>query len=877
MRSLSALSTLGIAASLVVADTASPPVKVSLTTSWAAPSLLLEIIETAASEHPDQYFEIVEALTDPSTSGLLGPLTDTVHKPKYVYHTALALLQARGFLTEPSALSSYDKSLALHSAAPKIQAFYQLFGDASRPAECGSWVEWAGKQVCGPEEIEHLLKDASSSSFIRLFSFDHVQKQPDVECSTPVVFYASLSSQNFYPLHSYLRSQAAQSDFCYVMRYVPPENAPVLEEKDRNFLSGYGVALDLKKMDYLALDDRGPRGQGNEGAKESTEENAWQDHVSTLLAEHPHEELDLTTPLTNEEIASLPYLAAHLVTTSKEPLKALAHLSQNFPKHAVSLARRWDANRTEELSTKYENIESEVQANMHMVAGAGNMAWLNGVQLSEDDMNPFSLLRLIRRERQVMSSLMNTGLTSQQAIQVLANGAIGRAATKSSTTDSIFDASDRLEGGKAIVWLNDIEKDQRYARWSPSLTALFRQLYPGQFPTIRRNMLNIVLALDFSRTSSLSFIAGPVNNIISRNLPFRFGYVPLLESAESRQAARLMTFMMENYGYEKTAQFLSTVITPTDWVNARVLESSYANFIAQYPPTSGSAPAFETFSADPLQIQMIGHKFAPEPELQPAVDYAERLSLTANSGTGKGHVFINGKHFDYDDTFLRNLQNEMGTQISFFQEQLYTGALVDTEETDISVFMYDLPTTAKRRNKFINPSGNLKVYALDNLFSAAGATKQIKEAFVYPSGDHAVPLSIWVVGDMDSSETQTLFIQALRGMGEGAKYRLGYIHSTGTEPSAHPSTSRPLISPLLARLSASESYAQFPSSELVEILEEAKSLASGDPDLYAQGSPGMVNLNGRLTGVTTEGVDADEFKRTLLAGNALAKAVGLKP
>ncbi|KAG8728990.1 hypothetical protein FRC12_021333, partial [Ceratobasidium sp. 428] len=146
MRSLSALSTLGIAASLVVADTTSPPVKVSLTTSWAAPSLLLEIIETAASEHPDQYFDIVEALTDPSTSGLLGPLTDTVHKPNYVYHTALALLQARGFLTEPSALSSYDKSLALHSAAPKIQAFYQLFGDASRPAECGSWVEWAGKQ-----------------------------------------------------------------------------------------------------------------------------------------------------------------------------------------------------------------------------------------------------------------------------------------------------------------------------------------------------------------------------------------------------------------------------------------------------------------------------------------------------------------------------------------------------------------------------------------------------------------------------------------------------------------------------------------------------------------------------------------------------------
>ncbi|KAG9126087.1 hypothetical protein FRC07_004930 [Ceratobasidium sp. 392] len=867
MRSLSALSTLGIAASLVAADTASPPVKVSLTTPWAAPSLLLEIIETATAEHPNQYFEIIDALTDPSTSGLLGPITDTIHKPKYVYHTALALLQARGFLTEPSALSSYDKSLALHSAAPKIQAFYQLFGDAPRPAECGSWVEWAGKQLCGPEETEQLLKDTGSSNFIRLFPFDHVQKQPDAECSTPLVFYASLSSQNFYPLHSYLRSKAAQPDFCYVIRYVPPENASALDEKGRNFLSGYGVALDLKKMDYLALDDRGPRGQSNEEGQKATEGSVWEDYVSILLAEHPHEELDLTTPLTAEEITSLPYLATHLVTSSNEPLKALAHLSQNFPKHAVSLARRWDANRTEELSAKYENIESEVQANMHMVAGAGNMAWLNGIQLSEDDMNPFSLLRLIRRERQVMGSLINTGLTSEQAIRVLANGAIGKAATKSSAADGIFDASDRPEGGNAIVW---------YSRWPSSLTVLFRQLYPGQFPTVRRNLLNVILALDLSRTSSLSFIAGPVNNIITRMLPFRFGYVPLLETAESRQVARLMAFMIENYGYEKTAQFLSTALTPTDWVNIQVLGSSYANFVTQYPPTSGPAPDFASFSVDPLQIQVIGHKFAPEPALQPAADYAERLSLAADAGTGKGHVFINGKHFDYDDSFLRNLQNEMGAQINFFQEQLYTGALTDTEDTDISVFMYDLPTTAKRRNKFINSAGNLKVYALDSLFNAAGATKQIKEAFVYPSGEHAVPLSLWVIGDMDDSETQSLFVQALRGMGEETKYRLGYIHSTGTKPLAHPSTSQPLMSPLLARLSASESYAQFSPSEVAEILEEAKSLASGDPNLYAQGSPGMVNLNGRLTGVTTEGVDADEFQRTLLAGNALAKTVGLK-
>ena len=121
-----------------------------------------------------------------------------------------------------------------------------------------------------------------------------------------------------------------------------------------------------------------------------TEENAkWEDYISTLLSEHPHEDLDLNTPLTEEEISSLPLRATHLVMSSEDPLKALSHLSQNFPKHVVSVARQWDSGRTGKLKAKHESVEAEVQANLHMVSGAGNMVWLNGVALPEADMNPF--------------------------------------------------------------------------------------------------------------------------------------------------------------------------------------------------------------------------------------------------------------------------------------------------------------------------------------------------------------------------------------------------------------------------------------------------------------------------------------------------------
>ncbi|CAE6531593.1 unnamed protein product [Rhizoctonia solani] len=873
MRSLSALSTLGVAASLVAAEsTFSPPIKVSLTTSWAAPPLLLEIIETAAAEHPGHYFEILDTLTDRSSAGFLGPITDPVHKPQYVYNTALALLQSRGFLIEPNALSAFEKNMALHSATPKIQAFYQLFGDSSQVPGCQSWVEWSGKQACTPEEADKLLAEASSGIRIQTFPFDHIQKHMDHECERPAIFHAALSSQNFHDLHLYLRSKSENPGFCYALRYTPPRDAAIAGEHSRNILSGYGVALDLKKMDYLALDDRGLRGKGDT-SDETTEESAkWDDYVSSLLSEHPHEDLDLTTPLTEEEIASLPLRAIHLVMSSENSLKALSHLSQNFPKHAVSVARRWDSGRTEELKAKHEAIEAEVQANLHMVTGAGNMVWLNGVALPEADMNPYSLLRLLRREHQTVNSLMRANLTSGQVIHVLTNPAIGKAATTSGPTDGVFDASDREEGGGAIVWLNDIEKDQRYARWPTSLTVLFRPLYPGQFPTVRRNCFNVIAALDLSRTSSISFIAQLANNLISRMLPFRFGYVPLIETAESRQVARLMKWMIDAYGLEKASQYFSMANT----VNFRVLEGAYLQFTAQMPPPSGIVPDFSSFAADPLQIQMVGHEFVPDEELQPSAAYAKRLRLGAQDSAGKGHVFINGKHLAYDDNFLRHLQTEMGTQATFFQEQLYTGALADTPETDVSVFMYDLPTTAKRRNKFIYPSGNTKIHVLDNLFDSAGATKQFMDSFIYPVGENPIPLTIWVVGDMDDEETLSLATEGLRGMSEDAKYRLGFIHTPSVDPSDIPSTQQPLVSPMLARLAATGNYAEFPPSELAQILEEAKQLVVNAAELNVQDNPVLLNLNNRLTGITNEGIDLEEFKNTNAAGNALAKAIGLK-
>lgn len=157
----------------------------------------------------------------------------------------------------------------------------------------------------------------------------------------------------------------------------------------------------------------------------------------------------------------------------------------------------------------------------------------------------------MRKERKRASDLMKLGLTAKQAIELLTHPLISNAVGSDPPTrgvlsiadmGDIFDATDRreLEGASAssssegtpvdsvIVYWNDIEKDARYRHWPNSLQNLLQPTYPGQMPQVRRNIFNVILALDFEKTISHLILAEHITPFISRGLGVRFGSVPLL-------------------------------------------------------------------------------------------------------------------------------------------------------------------------------------------------------------------------------------------------------------------------------------------------------------------------------------------------------------
>ncbi|KAH9024388.1 UDP-glucose:glycoprotein glucosyltransferase-domain-containing protein [Lactarius pseudohatsudake] len=602
--------------------------------SAAGAAAKMTVGETISLEEPNAFFPLLDALTSPDAF----PAKDKL-SPEAQQQLALETALSAGYLSKPGAVEVVQAQLALHAANPKSKTQNDAVADAE---SCGSWVDWYGEVVCDVERLVHLtgpdtLDPAGASSLFfepfpkpHTLAFDHIYPTPGQALSSPqrtAILYASFQSTNFRQLHSHLLrlSSGPTPRVQYILRPIPPDGV-----RERGYLSGYGVTLDLKKMDYLAL--------------------AIDIASSLLLEQHP-----LNTTLDVE----IGILATQLVSESPTPLQTLKHLVHDFPKYATSLARR---------IVPQSGLLEEISSNSYKIRPGVSAVWLNGAPVSPDEMNPYSLLHLVRKERDLMLSLTSLGLLPGEAFELVIHPSFGTSSPRGDATDGVFDSSDRTEEWRSYLWWNDIEKDSRYARWQPSLYALLHPTYPGQAPTIRRNMFNVVFVFDLSRSASLHFITNTISMLIDRSYPIRLGIVPIVETEEGTRMARVFYYLTENYGRGATMRFFST--------------------------GGEEALSFDVLAGGISEVF--------EARINKARAYAQRLGTDAASSPN-GHTFINGKYHALDDNFLHPLQSSVGQALQYFQEKVHAGAITDNQADDIENHFYDLPTTMKRRNRHIAP------------------------------------------------------------------------------------------------------------------------------------------------------------------------------
>jgi UDP-glucose:glycoprotein glucosyltransferase len=215
-------------------------------------------------------------------------------------------------------------------------------------------------------------------------------------------------------------------------------------------VSGYGVELALKRTDYIVIDDR-------EAQHDAPEQLLSADDVLDK-----GEDVSDLQPLSTSELTTLGLKAASFIMQNSDPLATLIKLTQDFPRFSASIAAH-------EVST---DLSEEHDRNRALLARDGsNYLWINGAQLTERQIEPFTLIDTIRRERKLINNVRDLGFNGKQAVSLLGHPSIS--SSKAGSGEGLrFDWTDRVEDGKAILWLNDLENDELYADYPRSLTAV---------------------------------------------------------------------------------------------------------------------------------------------------------------------------------------------------------------------------------------------------------------------------------------------------------------------------------------------------------------------------------------------------------------------
>ncbi|KAI1277855.1 UDP-glucose:glycoprotein glucosyltransferase [Xylaria sp. FL0933] len=647
--------------------TAGHSVHVAMKAAFPAPPYLIELLETAAGENATSYFPLLDRIAEGAFS---ESTTD-----KALYERFLDILRQDGHLTTPESLSTFKLALSMRATAPRIEAHYQYYDTAVTPAlgdadaNCEEWVLLNKKQYCSAT-LAKSDGQVSGDSQIRVLPFDRV-----LGSGTEAVLYADITKPEFGKFHKTLADMARKGEISYRLRYRTTQR----DDLEALPVSGYGVELQLKRTDYIVIDDR--------DAAESNVDKLQKTAATEVVLDGEEEVGDLK-PLAASELAGLGLNTGSFIMESEDPFETLIRLTQDFPKFSTSVAAR---NASDAFITEHRQNR--------LVAGPPgiNALWMNGVQLPEREIDPYALVGGIRRERAFIKGVTDLGLSTKEAISLLGNQEVTMA--KSDDEGPRFDWRDQLEDGRVIIWLNDIEKDKRYAGFSPSLSTLMQISYMGQLPQVRRDIFNLVVPVDLSNADDVSLVLERLQVLVKRALPIRFGLVPLTPTKKAEERAKLVYYLTETYGLSSVMAFLEPFVTPDQ------ATSEHASFEKATKTRKPRADAIE------LAFDDIFTSEDYEEQLQLSKHWIDRLQANTNVPP----VFINGYPIPREPNWLQTMSMRLSADLQQVQGSVFMGTITD----DTWLPSLFLEGALARRNPYTFPDNEnpLKVLNVHKMYS----------------------------------------------------------------------------------------------------------------------------------------------------------------
>lgn len=724
------------------------------------------------------------------------------------------------------ALSTFKLALSMRSAAPRVEAHYQYYTTAVEPSlvsdqdGCGQWILYEGKQYCTPS-LDTAHGNVKNNSQERTLPFDRAFGSGPQN----LVLYADITSQSFGKFHETAMDLAQDGKATYRVRY---KRSPAHPEEALT-VSGYGVELALKRTDYIVIDDRG---SDTDSGKASTDD-AQKVLASEVVLDSEEVVTDIK-PLEKSELAPLGMKAASFIMQSESPFDILLKLTQDFPRYSTSLGGH-------NVSAQFQ---AEHEANRQVLAQEGsNILWMNGLQLIDRQIQPFGLVDMLRRERKLINGVLELGLTGEQAVSLLGHNEVAQA--QASDDEPLrFDWRDKHEEGKVIIWLNNIVKDKRYATWSPSLWSLLQQ-FGYSLPQIRKDIFNLVVPVDFTKPEDVQLVTEQVLTLMKRLIPIRFGLVPLTPTGESIEQAKVLYYLLENYGLAALAAYLEQSLEA-----GKTTKSDEDIFIAAIKDRELREDRVA------LDFKDIFTSEDYEKQIHLSKRWVERLHADGDVPV----AFFDGLVIPRDENWLRVTNQRLMADLQSIQQAAYFGMIND----ETSIPDHFLLNAATRRNSLLYPDDPQDITVL-NVNKVYAENEEIFTEVPVIDADKESAKEDWaaltVVADLGNIEGQKLLFYALQFRRENKGVRVDIVHNPADQA----------VSPSILAEQIKDKADKFLAVErlldLENILDGVKSnpnpvfdaaLSKFLASLKLKTGDNALILNGRFVGPI---VSAEEFKK----------------
>ena len=608
-----------------------------------------------------------------------------------MYQAFRSVLKEDGHINEDAALSSWDFAVATRASAPRVETHFQFWrttvntsalsdsSEARSPDALSVWCEghvYSKGHPC--EKTANSLTDENPRGHhsTQDLDFDRIHGHLPI-----FTVYADVLSPDFPATYvEWLKDRDHAASFR--LRYKPTEDlraAPLP-------VTGYGVELALKRTDYIVIDDR--------ETKKAGRFESGPIHDDEILGDG--EDVSDIKPLSSSELRNLGVNTASLIMSSNDPLGSLLKVSRDFPMYSSALAQ---SNATIPFITEH-------QMNREVFLRSGlNVLWLNGQQLSPREIDAFSLLDTTRRERNLVKSLEMQGLSPADAIGLITHPTVATA--QSADEPQRYDYMDKIEGGDVIVWLNDLEKDKRYADWPVTVDAFLQRMFPGQLPSVRKNAHTVIYLLDFSDPEDISDVVENLQNFVKRTVPVRFGIVPIVKDESTQAHAKIFYHLQATYGLSGLMRYLQECLSQkgTRGPSSKVYETAVQS--SKIRNGKSKLTFDEVLGSDNLESHIARTRH-----------YVDRL----RANDAKPPVFANGVPIPRGESWMQALSQRLSLDLRTIQQAVFE-ASIDEKTWIPSVFLNESTTL---RDPLLIPEDekNVTIRELSQLYNDHSALFQ---------------------------------------------------------------------------------------------------------------------------------------------------------